>query len=201
VNDLYLLSIYLIAYAALHSLLATDRIKQPLRGCCPGFFRFYRLCYTIVSLIALYPLFAALGSSPDLYAVPGDLYFFFRAIQIISAIGFVWAAKAIDLGLFLGYRTPTVAEDAKSENLSTHGPYRFCRHPLYFFASLFLLAEPSVSQAYALFTGWTVVYFWIGSWIEEHRLIDQFGDTYLEYCNEVPHFLPFPRKRKADLSN
>ncbi|MEE2752598.1 MAG: hypothetical protein VX910_01340, partial [Candidatus Latescibacterota bacterium] len=77
------------------------------------------------------------------------------------AIGFMLSLKAIDVGLFVGLRSPDleVPGDIHQPALSTSGPYRLCRHPLYFFASLFLAAQPSVSVAYAIFTTWTLAYF------------------------------------------
>ena len=199
VNDLPLLLIYLTAYAGFHSLLATDRIKNLLEGCCPGLARYYRLTYSLFSVVALYPLFALLRNSPELYTISGPPSYLMRVIQTTGALGFVYAAGAIDLGLFLGYHQPDPATKS-ADDLSLTGPYRVCRHPLYFFCSLFLVAQPAVSRAYAVFTVWTIAYFWIGSWIEERRLINQYGETYIAYRDQVPHFIPFPRNGKASPS-
>ena len=194
-SELLILSIYLVAYAGVHSLLATERLKSRIHNCCPGFFRHYRLSYSIVSVLTLYPLFFLLRHSPVLYHVTGPPALLMRIVQILAALGFAYAARSIDLDIFLGYRQPAPASAGPDQPLSTDGPYRICRHPLYFFASLFLATQPIVSHAYAVFTVWTISYFWIGSWIEERRLLSQFGDTYRTYKQEVPHFLPIPRKR------
>lgn len=192
-SDLALLGAYLVAYAGLHSLLAADRVKDAVASCCPRFFRRYRLTYTVISLVTLYPLIPLSAGSPTLYVVEGHERWVMRLVQAIGLAGFAWSVRAIDLGRFLGWRSATVDD----ETLATGGPYRVCRHPLYFFASLFLAAKPTVTAAYALFTVWTVAYFWIGSWVEERRLLASYGSAYREYRDAVPHFLPLPRKRKA----
>jgi protein-S-isoprenylcysteine O-methyltransferase Ste14 len=196
---------YLVAYAIVHSLLATDAVKIRFKRVCPRLFPIYRLAYTTFSVVTLVPLIPILARSPSLYQIEAPIAYLLRILQIVGGVGFLLSLKAIDLGLFVGLRSPIPVEpsdiDQQAPELSTAGPYGLCRHPLYFFASLFLTAHPLVSQAYAIFTGWTVAYFWFGSWIEERRLINTFGDTYLEYRDRVPHFFPIPYKKKADSSN
>jgi protein-S-isoprenylcysteine O-methyltransferase Ste14 len=80
-----------------------------------------------------------------------------RGLQAVGRIGFLLSFRAVELGIFVGLKRQT--GDQVAFALSTDGPYAWCRHPLYFFASLFLLMEPSVSEAYAGFTIGTVIYF------------------------------------------
>ena len=149
-------------------------------------------------------MFAFLRNSPPLYRVAEPISYLLQVLQMVGAIGFLVSLKAIDVGLFIGLRSliPEAPDDIDqlAPELSTTGPYRLCRHPLYFFASLFLATQPSVSVAYAIFTAWTIAYFWTGSWIEERRLIGTFGDAYLRYRESVPHFFPIPYKRNTDPS-
>lgn len=191
-NDLLILAGYLVAYALVHSLLATDRVKQPIDGCCPRLSRYYRLAYSLLSIALLYPLQSLLAGSDILYRIDGPPGLLLRVIQICAAAGFLYAANAFDLGDFLGYRIRK--KSSGDDQLSVDGAFRICRHPLYLFVSVFLVAQPIVTEAYAVFTLWTVLYFWTGSWIEERRLIDRFGATYLDYRARTPHFLPLPRK-------
>ena len=204
-NDLYLLAGFLFAYAGLHSLLAAQRIKHRLEGHWPHLARSYRLAYTIVSVITLWPLVLFLAASPNLYRVTGYTAYALRILQVIGGIGFLASLRAIDLGIFLGYRrsseNETTPPSPTEPALTTDGPYGLCRHPVYFFASLFLVAQPTVSEGYAVFTIWTVTYFWLGSWMEERRFIRDLGDTYLQYRAHVPHFIPLPRKRKTSSSH
>jgi protein-S-isoprenylcysteine O-methyltransferase Ste14 len=195
-NDLTLLAIYLIAYAGVHSLLATDIAKHRISGFFNGRDRYYRILYSILSTIALYPLLVILHRSPTLYQIDGQaLPLVMRGLQAVGGIGFLLSLRAVELGIFVGLKQQT--SDQAASELATDGPYAWCRHPLYFFASLFLLMEPSVSEAYAVFTIWTVLYFWSGSWIEESRLIQTYGSAYLDYRARVPHFIPRPYTRNA----
>ena len=195
-NDLIRLAIYLVFYAGVHSLLATNTVKHRISRFFNGRDRYYRLLYSAFSTIALYPVLAILHRSPTLYQIDGQaLPLVMRGLQVVGAIGFLLSLRAVELGIFVGLKRQT--GDQTASELRTDGPYGWCRHPLYFFASLFLLMEPTVSEAYAVFTIWTVIYFWAGSWIEESRLIQTYGSAYLDYITRVPHFIPRPYTKNA----
>ena len=192
-SDPVVLALYLTGYALLHSFLAADRLKSAVNRALPSFSRWYRLTYTVISVITLYPLIPLMSGSPLLYRIDGAAALLMRLIQIAGLAGFAYSALAVDLRTFIGLRHP----EADQEALAQDGPYRLCRHPLYFFGSVMLAASPEVTVAYAVFTVWTIAYFWIGSWFEERRLLATFGDAYHDYRSHVPHFIPLPRKRKS----
>ena len=98
------MAIYLIAYAGLHSLLTTVRIKSRIDSCCPGFSRFYRSTYSVVSIVTPAPLLGFLKEGALLYSISGWAREALFGLQMLSAIGFLYAARAIALGEFLGYR-------------------------------------------------------------------------------------------------
>jgi protein-S-isoprenylcysteine O-methyltransferase Ste14 len=77
--------------------------------------------------------------------------------------------------------------------LAVRGPYRWVRHPLYFFTLLLIWAHPDLSVTRLLFnvswTAWVAV----GTRLEEQDLAAEFGEAYGKYQQEVPMSFPWPR--------
>jgi methanethiol S-methyltransferase len=81
-------------------------------------------------------------------------------------------------------------EEQASGQLVTRGLYRVVRHPLYTFSLLFLWLSPSVSQnSLTLYIGATL-YFIIGAYFEERKLLRDFGEAYAEYKRKTPMLIP-----------
>ena len=180
--DYLIFSLYLTFYAALHSLLAMQSVKDHIsRFIAP---HIYRQLYVFLSVVLLTPISLLPLPLAYLYYIPKPWATLLRVVQLAGALGFLWTLHNTDLGAFLGWSRET------DTNLKTDGPYRLCRHPLYFFASIALVAEPHVKGFYALFTCWTLIYFWIGSVAEERRLLKEFGDAYRDYQTQTPRMIP-----------
>jgi len=105
---------------------------------------------------------------------------------IASLFLIYWMFKSIGTGI-----TPTVAT-RKEHKLSTSGPYRWIRHPLYTFGTLAFLALGVIADS------WFIVFLAILAFIllairtskEEAHLIQKFGDEYREYMNRTGRYLP-----------
>lgn len=179
--------LYLTMYALLHSILAMNRVKVQLYRLIPQ--TYYRLTYSILSILLLLPFPFMPWPSGHLYHLSPPVSYLLHALQLLGLIGFLWSLRHTALGDFLGWAhlTPTPPQT----QLITNGPYRLCRHPLYFFGSLIFIAQPYMSYAHVIITLWLVFYFWIGSYIEEKRLLHQFGDVYQTYKETTPRFIPF----------
>jgi len=172
----------------LHSLLAMDRVKTVLHPIISP--RYYRLLYSLLSTFLLIPLFYLPWPQGTVYQIASPWSLVCHALQIIGILGFGWSARHTNLGVFLGWPPPKHTHQSNTA-LVTSGPYKLCRHPLYFFGSLIFVAHPQMSHTLALITLWMVLYFWIGSYIEERRLVQQFGDQYIQYQTSTPRLIPF----------
>ena len=87
--------------------------------------------------------------------------------------------------------TPTVAI-RKDHDLVTSGPYRWVRHPLYS-VGLVAFAGFSLLAANWFIFAMLLVAFGVlmkRTPIEERRLIERFGDDYLEYMQRTGRYLP-----------
>ncbi len=86
-----------------------------------------------------------------------------------------------------------LSEDHAENTLQTGGLHSFVRHPLYFGTLAFiwglLIVMPYYSNLIA--AGIITTYVWLGVFLEEKKLLKEYGDAYTEYKNTVPKLLPF----------
>jgi protein-S-isoprenylcysteine O-methyltransferase Ste14 len=126
-----------------------------------------------------------------------------RAVFLLAIAGFGWGVRA--LGSFDTFGVRPVVALLKGIEPRLHpfvikGPYRWARHPLYFFAILLFWSCPALTPDRLLFnilwTTWVV----LATVLEERDLVSQFGEPYIQYQNEVPMILPWriPARRTQD---
>jgi protein-S-isoprenylcysteine O-methyltransferase Ste14 len=97
--------------------------------------------------------------------------------------------------------TDTVAV-RREHSLVTHGPYRWIRHPLYSFGTLFILSFGVVAG------NWFIAVMAVAAFvllaqrtpIEEAKLLERFGEEYQTYMNKTGRFLPRIRVKLAATS-
>lgn len=81
----------------------------------------------------------------------------------------------------------------KSHQLITHGPYRFVRHPIYFGALVALLGVPVFAGSFRGFLTMALLVpmVLIRIKLEEHLLLEAFGETYITYQKTTRKLIPF----------
>ncbi len=143
-------------------------------------------------------------------------------IGITAVIEYFWFTKQIDylitiVGLiffsiaFAGrrwalntlgkYHSPQI-EIRTDQPLITSGPYRYVRHPIYFFTIIEVLGCTLIPNAFFAFSLALFVYtplLLLRLFLEEKALIQKFGSTYLEYRATVPCLIPFLKLSKYDI--
>ena len=96
---------------------------------------------------------------------------------------------------FLGLRQLQLhvrkVEDQEHFHLSPF--HRYVRHPWYFFG-LVLIWTRDMSVTTLLSSVMITLYFIVGSWLEEKKLLVYHGDTYRRYMARVPGLIPLPWK-------
>lgn len=187
-------------YALIHSLLAAEKVKYKVSQITGKLFAFYRFFYVAVSVLLFY-LLIELAPRLDMaiydLEYPFDLLMF--GVQILAFAGFYWALRYNCIKEFLGFSQierfikGTYAETGRDSNstLVFIGPYKYTRHPVYFFLLIFLMARPFMDLQYLVFLVCAVIYFYIGTDYEEKKLINKFGNDYSEYMSKVPKIIPY----------
>lgn len=98
------------------------------------------------------------------------------------------ACRHYDSGRFTGLRAVASGDDP--EPLHTGGLHRYVRHP--FYSGAFLILIGIADGPFGLATCvWAGLYLIIGTFFEERRLIDLYGEAYRSYRAAVPAFIPW----------
>ena len=188
------------AFAYFHSLLASIKVKKSLFEGYGSIAAFYRLIYILFSLITFYFFYDAV---PHPILIIYDLKYPFDFIvlipQFLSLAGIIWTLKYFDVSEFIGInqvirwfnKKYDMNELDEKLTLNSRGPYKFCRHPLYLFSIIFLLFRAEIDLFYLTLLFCLIVYFYVGSYYEEKKLVEKFGEEYLEYQFSVPRIIPF----------
>lgn len=204
--DVLIIIFLFTLFAVSHTFLASRKIKRRLAERLGPKIAFYRLFYTASSII----IFAAvyfIAPKPDVIVYdlqyPYDIITF--ALQVLSLIGLLWAAKPINMKEFIGtaqierylkgnYNSGDLDE---KQELKIIGAFKYVRHPIYLFSILFLGLRPTMNLFYFIMFICLAIYFYIGSIYEEKKLAEMFGDEYVKYQNNVPRFIPIKFNRKS----
>ncbi|MBM4175091.1 MAG: hypothetical protein FJ213_02810 [Ignavibacteria bacterium] len=202
--DVLIILFLFTIFASIHSITASLKIKDYFKSRFGEKIAFYRLGYNLISILTLI-IFWEFSPKPEVYIYdltpPWDIIIVI--FQILSLIGFLWTFKYFDTMEFLGvnqlkrfYKGNPVTLYDENPTLNMTGPNRFSRHPLYLFAILFLAFRPYMSLFYFVFLISASVYFWIGSYFEEKRLLKYFPDEYPEYMKNVSRIFPIKHIKK-----
>ncbi len=150
--------------------------------------------YAIASGIVLLLVILLWQTSTQTVITPsGFVRWSLRAVFFLSLLGFYWGVKA--LRFFDPFGLRPILNRLRGRNprpmpITVAGPYRWVRHPLYFFMILMIWPCPDLTTDRLLFnllwTAWVV----IGSYFEEIDLMVEFGDAYRDYQKSVPMLIP-----------
>lgn len=174
----------LALWGVVHSILASHFAKDMFKT------RFYRLAYNFFSVVSFAPILYLLVILEDqtLYQVPAPWSLILLGGQALSALLLFVAVLQTDTLAFIGLRQ--LFEEEKSGQLVTRGLYTLVRHPLYLFSILFLWLSPSMSVNSLVFNIGVTLYFVIGAYFEERKLLRDFGNAYAEYKRRTPFLIP-----------
>ncbi len=204
--DIIVIVFLFTLFAASHTFLASRKIKKRLAEKLGAKIAFYRLFYNVSSTL----IFAAvyfISPKPDVIVYdlqyPYDIITF--ALQVLSLVGLIWAAKPVNMKEFVGisqierYLNGNYNADDLDEKqeLKIVGAFKFVRHPIYLFSILFLGLRPTMNLFYFVMFICLAIYFYIGSVYEEKKLVVMFGDEYIKYKKTVPRLIPIKFNRKS----
>ena len=192
---LFILALLWAAYGALHSLLASLAVKRWALArwlkLGPG----YRLLYNSVAVILLLPILwlTLAWRGPLLWEWRGGWAWLANLLAVAAGVGICWTLRYYDAQTFLGLRQWRQGGDTPSEQEQFHisPPHRYVRHPWYFF-SLVIIWTRDMDPAFLTSSIMITLYFWLGSWLEENKLLACHGAVYARYRERVPALFPLP---------
>ena len=177
-------SLALMAYYALHSIMASLPVKTAFSKVGVND-QIYRILFNIIALattVGIYLLYQATDSPIDRFGSPVGLG--------LVAIGLGLVINALinyDLLAFMGFK-----KEEKQKDLITTGLNRYIRHPLYLGIIIALVGWSTVYISGAALSTLviTIIYVQLGIYLEEKKLVDQFGTQYEDYQKAVPKLIP-----------
>ena len=173
-----------------HSILVRPHIKERIQKMVPKLLE--RSVYVGTSGIAmLIVLFGWQQFGPMLYRFetswPFDVVFYVALFSITLAL------RNLNHNSMFGLKQGYVllkGSEMPVEDLKTTGLFKYVRHPLTSLLIVVLWSHESMTagrfQWNLLFTAYAL----IGTFFEERDLIRKYGQSYLEYRNRVPAFIP-----------
>lgn len=188
----FLILLSLALWGVVHSILASHFAKDMFKGFLgAGGMRLYRLGYNIFSVISFAPILYLLVVLEDslLYQIPTPWSWVLLGGQALSALLLLVAVLQTDTLAFIGLKQLFVGEQDAGQ-LVTRGLYTLVRHPLYLFSLFFLWLNPSMSLNTFVFNIGVTLYFVIGAYFEERKLLRDFGEAYAEYKRKTPFLIP-----------
>jgi protein-S-isoprenylcysteine O-methyltransferase Ste14 len=184
----WVLLAFWVAYFTIHSLAASPGLKKTFEGI--GISKNnYRKLYVILSTAGLLAILLYSSTFAESYLVDPNNSMKFVSLML-AAFGTIilrLAFKQYNLKGFLG-----LMDENKSEELQMGGILTYVRHPIYSGTILiiigYLLYIPKLSSL--IVTGSVFVYLAIGIYLEERKLLSEFGQRYLDYKKRVPAIIP-----------
>jgi protein-S-isoprenylcysteine O-methyltransferase Ste14 len=193
--------IYLIGFAALHSLMASLRAKRMVRRLFGSRVDpWYSVVFIVVAVVTVLPL--AAGMILMLILDPGDLlylfpspwiWFFFLAQLLVGLVSLKAFLDAPHRFLIRAQLTGPHSSDAFP--LGIKGIYCRIRDPFLLSGLLIIWMTPFMTMNLLLIYIITSAYLFLGSLHWESRLQAQFGEAYKAYQRKVPRVIPNRNKR------
>lgn len=185
-------------YCIIHSFMISIRFTQRLKEMLHNYYAFYRIFYVIVSFILLYPVFyyTAKWSTPVIFHYSGFMNYVRYALSALAILIFI-KAFFIDYDLLSFFGIRQAMQFGKSEvnvkgSITKSGLLGIVRHPMYFAVIIYLWCQTFRISDIVANTVLTA-YIFIGTMLEEQKLVLEFGDEYLKYKQEVPMLIPFTK--------
>lgn len=168
-------------YLALHSLLAMPSVKERFR------FRGYRLAYILFAGAGLLVLLFYNGG------IDAPHFFVSRGIPryvslMLTTFGVMIIQSSFRQYSFRGF----IGLEKEPPKLVTEGVLKYVRHPIYAGTILiivgFFLFIPNLPTLISC--ACMLVYIPIGILLEERKLVNAYGEAYIEYRKRVPAVFP-----------
>jgi methanethiol S-methyltransferase len=188
-----------IAYCALHSYLISIRFTNLMTRLLGKYYIFYRAFYVVVSIVLFIPLIQYSGQIDHdiiIHDTPA-LTIVRYALTAGSLLLFFWVFFVdYDSLSFFGIRQilngNRKQESGLKGEIKKNGILGIMRHPMYFALIIFIWCQTHRLTDIFVNIVFTV-YVFIGTWLEERKLVLEFGEAYLQYKKEVPMIIPFTK--------
>ncbi|MBW9257390.1 MAG: hypothetical protein K1562_07165 [Candidatus Thiodiazotropha sp. (ex. Lucinisca nassula)] len=194
-TDLILLALLWLGYFLIHSTLASLTIKQWLASRFPRLTPWYRILFNLLATVLLIPplIMTWMLRSEPLWMWQGVWSLLAYTLMLLACLGFVWSLRFYDGQEFLGFSqlARRQQQTADQEKLHISPMHRYVRHPWYSLG-LLLVWSQDMDPARLVSALSITLYLWLGSRLEEQKLVVFHGEPYRQYQQKVPGLIPRP---------
>ena len=191
-----ILSLLFIAWCFLHSTMISTSVIGYFKKLLGSNYRFYRLFFNLISILTLIPVafFAYSVQTPVIFEWNG----YWRLGQVLILGTAVWfffrGGRHYDIRQVLGIKqiregTADMAITDTGE-LDTSGVLGMTRHPWYL-ATMLLIWARQMDVSAIIVNVILTAYLIVGTYLEEKKLVREFGEKYLAYQKRVSMLVPY----------
>ena len=183
-----------------HSGMVRRGLRARLASCLPE--HYHRALYTIVSgLVLTGVVILWQPSGIRLLELQGTWRGLARFVFCLGLAGFAWAARGLESFDAFGTEDLQAGLDGTRHTpqpFTAQGPYRWVRHPFYFFTLLLIWSCPDLTADRLFFNLLWSTWIFLATRLEEKDLVAAYGNAYRRYRRSVPMLIPW--KGPADMS-
>jgi methanethiol S-methyltransferase len=181
-----------------HSILARPKIKDWIQSIVPKLLE--RSIYVGTSGIAMMIVLLEWRQfEPLLYRF--ETAWPFHVVFYLALFGILLALRNLNHNSMFGLKQGYVlmkGSEMPVEELKSTGLFQYVRHPLTSLLIITLWAHESMTAGRLEWNLLFTAYALIGTFFEERDLIREYGQSYLEYRNRVPAYIPFLKLNRRD---
>lgn len=194
-----IIAILWIAYCALHSYLISISFTDLMKRWLKKYYAFYRLFYVLISIALFIPLINYSGQLDNQKIIEyGFSLDIIRKILMFGSLMIFFWSFFIDYDALTFFGIRQILNSGKSKNvngtkeLKRKGLLGLTRHPMYFALIIYVWTQ-TFRLSDILVNSILTLYVIIGTYIEERKLVIEFGEVYTQYQKEVPMLIPFTK--------
>jgi methanethiol S-methyltransferase len=191
-----ILSVLVISWCFMHSAMISVSVTEYLNERLGALFRFYRLFFNLVSALTLVPvvLYASAVRTEPLFSWDGYMRIIQVLLLVTAALLFFLGSISYDAARFLGFKQirEGISNKGITDNgeLGTSGVLSIMRHPWYL-ATMLLIWARQLDISAILVNVILTSYLIVGTYLEEKKLVREFGEKYRTYQKRVSMLIPY----------
>ncbi len=187
-----ILILCLVAFAAIHSFLASLRFKHFIRRALGSKAdKLYIPAFSLIAVVTILPLAYLLYKNPGpfLYIIPSPWRWLMVGGQLIAAIVALRAFRDAPHRFRVSSQL-SGSGTAEAGHLDIRGVYCWVRDPFLLSGLVIMWLTPFMTVNLLVIYILTTLYLYLGSLHWESRLVAQFGDEYRDYRKHVHRIIP-----------
>jgi len=186
-----------ISFFAQHSGMIRQSFRAWFRRFAPTYYD--GAIFSIASGICLYCIvFFWQGSEQTILTANGPMRLGMRSLFFTALGGIIWsnvALRSFDSFGLQAIRCHLLGKHRPAASFVVRGPYRWVRHPQYFFILVMIWSYPDLTADRLLLNVAWSTWLVVGTLLEERDLTKTFGHRYREYQLRVPMLIPYRTRR------